>query len=166
MPVKKHIYLRWLLLFIGWAGTLIILFLFLYPLYLKGDYKFFWQNTLMIVLWTTYLRIMVFFKQHPLLRYKAVRIGLILINIHLFILVLRWMQDILPLWEEMNIFSYFYYLKNELTQERQLQTMRYITHEIQFNGIAALLLIVILNIRTFASFFNPNVKSIKEFLNE
>lgn len=141
-------------------------FAILSPIILKGDYKYLWQNVLMIGVGLLYMRYIVFFKEIPYFKSKWVRIPLFLVNFHFIILILTTIQTIIPQWEAQSVFAYMRFLTEELNLTQRNWLINYVRNEVLFVGVAGIILILVFNARILASFFAANTRRMSDMLKD
>lgn len=146
---------------IWWLITALLLYLVFEPIVSVMDYEFLWFNVALLVLAITNFRGGLFLKQYRIFRKRVVRAIIFILNIHLIVLVIARTHFILAKVEHFSI-SYFGTLKEPLGLEEQYHLMRYIVNVVEFTAVAAVLMMIFLNIRILASYFRQTNIRLKD----
>lgn len=137
--------------------ALIIAVLVQLPIISEIEYKYVIANTLMIFISVYYFRTVLDFKNMFFFKLKWVKYFLFALNLFLFVFIVTRIQKILLFFELFTISSYSKSV-NILSSEKEVFLLNYIQKEYLFFSLFALLIIVVLNTKIIASFWNNEPK--------
>lgn len=131
----------------------IIAILIQLPIINEIEYKFIVANTLVIIISVFYFRMVLDFKNMFFLRKKWIKYFLFATNLFLFVFIVTRIQKVLLLFDLFSV-STFSEISNSLSNETEMFLLNYIQKEYLFFSLFSLLVIVVLNSKIIASFWN------------
>jgi hypothetical protein len=135
--------------FIWWIITGVILIAVLFPIYSKMEmaYPFYWENSLFIILFVTFSRLIFLLDYSFLVNWEKIKIALVAFTPIIIFFIINEINSIQVFLDEKGV-DYFY--KNQLVSE--IETMRkYISGEVLFFGVGSVIAAFILPFRLIHS---------------
>jgi hypothetical protein len=138
-----------LLELIWWVATIIIVILFIFPIYdtVGGKYIFYIQNIFFIVLFITFTRYIFLLKYTFLANNNKLKIAMVFIPILLFFYAIDSLfdfQDYIDKQEHIEMLS-------QLSPDRAIEISKYIKYQFLFFGTGGMMVIIMLPIRMIIS---------------
>lgn len=157
MSVKSIKNILWLLI------ALIAAFVFQIPMLFQGEYLYFWNNTLIILVSITYFRNALDFDQIFYHGNKWSRYGIFVFNILIFMFILNRLEIVLGHIDSMAMHKL---MKSEtITLQGSVDLFRYIHKEYLIFSVASFVGIVVYNFRILSSFWKKaKIKREKQLL--
>jgi len=140
---------KWTLELISWGITLVLLVLILLPIYtsIGGDYLFYIENIVSIVIFTTFTR-WIFLLRHTFFGWdKKVKTILIFLMIPLFFICYDNIIDFQAYIDENDIMS----MLSSLSTAEMPKMAKYIQYQYIFFGVGAIICVVIMPFRMILS---------------
>lgn len=163
--MSKQVYIKIIRELLWWTFSIIVAYIILHPILDVLYYKYLLTNLLFILLFITYFRYIIFFKEILLFRNKWVRIAIFLLNIHLFIVVLANLQLLTVLLDTFSLDEFASGYKIELSQMEQARIWKYMYREIVATAVGSLIMIIGINIRILVSYFRKSIRSLNSMMN-
>jgi hypothetical protein len=139
-----------------WIITAVVAVILMEPITSKLDYNFYWFNLFGIILSIQAFRFGLLFREYKILfGNRWVRALFFIVNIHLIVLIIARTHVILALVENFRILD-FGAMKTPMNLEEQYELMKYITAELELVAVAAVLMMVFMNLRILMSYFRQS----------
>lgn len=135
------------------------------PLLQALEFSYLWSVLLFLMVSFTAMRHLVFFKALLFYRYKWVKFGVFLLNMHLIVLILHQQEEILQMVDLFDIHN-FGKLRSAIGIGEQGELMRYLGQLVTASATAAIILLLLMELRLIFSYWKVSRHRFSDMMQE